>query len=580
MNLPNKENIIILWLSDIHYRYYDEKKNGELKGKQRRFIDIFLNEVKEILEEKARIDYVILSGDIAFSGDAKTYKLFWDEFIDPFYLLVSSKKVFPKILTIPGNHDVNWDDAGFMAEYLKNSSPDQKNIFLSKKISNFENLFASYSASFSNESIEKDRPSFKLVALEKDYTEIDGALNPYPEKRLFGFYIDKPNNILFILINTAWYSLGSKFDKVIAEHFLNNTNYDVTPASLVENILDGKNQLIEYNGQIIGRDLLRSLDPINYLDKNSGLLVVTCMHHPKNWMAWDELYSINEHGLIINELLDRTDVLLTGHEHVPETVEPETINKTIHFKAGVFLEDNINKENEKIFIHNRFSVLEIGNTFSHSYIKEIRYLYDNGKKNWIKKESDNRMPLRRRSIKFNIPALNSELGSKLGKFRLNDYIFEELLHQKKNNSKPKQNKQKEKSISICGYKCKYTTTIVNNAPRIYICPLEIKISFFEIMSEQPKELLKALKKVPGENGTFLFCAFLVPDILVNWDMAQGYNIDPYEQILNKLTKYGDAQFNKFRDAFFKGHSDNEFKEIMNMRFVNHIIPYWKLERYS
>lgn len=589
--MNNQENIIILWISDIHYRFYNEETKPELYTKQKKFIETFLAEVKVILEEKKRIDYVILSGDIAFSGDAETYKQFWNDFIDPFYEVVHAAGVYPKILTIPGNHDVNWAEGDFIGEYLSHTTIDQKNVFLSEKLPNFEKLFASYSNSFSNNSTEKDRQSHKkLLLLEKENTEIKGLLNSYSDKRLFGFYIDRPNNILFILLNSAWYSLGSKFDKVIAEHFLNITTYSQSPATLVEKILETKNQLTEYNGQIIGRELFRSLNLIHFLDNNPGLFVVTCMHHPRNWMAWDELYSINVDGLTLNQLLERTNILLTGHEHVPESVKPETINEAIHYKAGVFLEDNINHENKEIFIHNRFSVFEIGNTINHPHIKEIRYRYDNVKKKWRNGEYDNFNILKRRSIKFNIPAI-TQFGSKLSNFKLSDYISEELLHQKKSNGKPKQEKEKEKQKErkISNYKCKHITTSINGSLRLYICPAEIKNNsteiptpFFELISSQPGDLLKILKLNATENSIPLFCTFLVPDVLVNWEIVQDYNGDNYEQNLNKLTKLGDAQFNVFREAFFsyvKSRGDKEFKDIMNIRFVNHIVPYRKLERY-
>jgi len=90
--LPNKHKSksIIRWLhiSDLHI-----KTEGDIDV---RLLD-FLGDLRK------QIDYIIFTGDLAFSGKNEEFKLVRN------YVLELTRKIKPKyVLVIPGNHDMNW----------------------------------------------------------------------------------------------------------------------------------------------------------------------------------------------------------------------------------------------------------------------------------------------------------------------------------------------------------------------------------------------------------------------------------------------------------------------------------------
>jgi predicted MPP superfamily phosphohydrolase len=94
--------ITILHLSDIHFKKKKDEKNKTFRQKvQERLVEA----VTGHLEEHKKLDFVAITGDIAFSGKKEEYdeaRVFLDKL----------KKRLPKgteFLAVPGNHDVDRD---------------------------------------------------------------------------------------------------------------------------------------------------------------------------------------------------------------------------------------------------------------------------------------------------------------------------------------------------------------------------------------------------------------------------------------------------------------------------------------
>ena len=91
--------IKILHLSDIHW---SDKPDGLDRYKDIR--EAFLIDIKDYCESKGKIDYILICGDIAFSGNEEEYKRA-EEFIQEICDITKCSR--ENVLLVPGNHDKN-----------------------------------------------------------------------------------------------------------------------------------------------------------------------------------------------------------------------------------------------------------------------------------------------------------------------------------------------------------------------------------------------------------------------------------------------------------------------------------------
>jgi len=84
-----------------------------------------------------------------------------------------------------------------------------------------------------------------------------------------------------------------------------------------------------------------SNDEYEHLEKTlndySDYLVIKTMHHPINWLGWDERVEKNVKSKFFR-IKDFADLLLTGHEHVPTQHQADFLNnkRLLHIPSGCF----------------------------------------------------------------------------------------------------------------------------------------------------------------------------------------------------------------------------------------------------
>src|ERR1700761_7227593 len=115
--MSKNNKVRILWLTDIHFSAaYREITDPRFRG----FIDDFYNKIR--LEQADQpFQYILITGDLAQTGSNEDYDAFWDLFLKRLLDIFLENKDWPvpKVLTIPGNHDVQWGNGDFLSEYVK-----------------------------------------------------------------------------------------------------------------------------------------------------------------------------------------------------------------------------------------------------------------------------------------------------------------------------------------------------------------------------------------------------------------------------------------------------------------------------
>jgi hypothetical protein len=366
-----------------------------------------------------------------------------------------------------------------------------------------------------------------------------------------------------------------------------------------------KDHIGEYGNQITGRDVFPKSWLKELTKTKPGYLIITCMHHPQNWLSWGEVYDYKDQGanstdFTLYQILEQTDILLTGHEHVPIIKMPENIDgpngNRWHLKAGMFMEDQIDVlQGEDYFEHSRFSILDIdceGYTFC-----ESKYLYNKYTKKWnpyapIKDITKTSYPLKKKTGSMT-KAYKKEISK-----RIKDFDVEQFLKNRYYNKTP----QVEKIIQEKNY-CIYKTKDINGSDEVRYCIIPFtskfkKTDFLPISFPYKHFVDDILTKEPVYDQVIKI-HFIWPDVLVNDNIFNGY-ISPgenqtFETVFGDITRYSTLIFNKFRDVYFsrfeRFYEENsrknthpktqsiDFKLVKNVRFINEVIPFWIFKRY-
>jgi DNA repair exonuclease SbcCD nuclease subunit len=106
-------------LSDWHQRGVDFDR--------KMLLDALLLDLKDrsrnISEDLRRVDFVVFSGDLAFSGKREEYSLAFAEFVEPVLkacdLVDSGRPRLDRFFLVPGNHDVDRDLASLLRPDLR-----------------------------------------------------------------------------------------------------------------------------------------------------------------------------------------------------------------------------------------------------------------------------------------------------------------------------------------------------------------------------------------------------------------------------------------------------------------------------
>jgi len=581
----------ILWISDIHFKAH-YVKTDEAKRKLEPFYGAFLEKIEEEQESRP-IDYIFLTGDIAFAGTENDYKGFCEWFIVPLYnffkkWLEEHQDVrWPRIIFIPGNHDISWDKNKQFMTFLQTFSK-QNNTYIDRNVqlikSNealFAKSFANYTAMTKSLSVEIQKKFFNLNDLD-----VGGD---YDKHRLFGYIVDHAKQLVIVLLNTSWYSIGDsintlmvrgEFKKVTVGKAAKDDKYYYNKYKAEAlNLLKRKDMIAEYGSQVIGRNLFPKEGLLKVFANYPHYVVITCMHHPLNWLNSKELYSYegaDQKEFILNTILDVSDAVLTSHEHLPISNRVEKINAHgWHFASGMFMEDKIDVlEGQVFFAHSRFSTLLIDSDKPN--IAEKRYLYNREAVKWEPYETLHYDVLPKKK-KLTPERKNKILSS------LSSFSIAKLLNGKVPEGfrfpQPQTN-----TSEYCVYDLRY-----NDVRRLCIVALSPAFHARQNPALFPSNyFLDELIGTGSPPGTKIH--FIWPDLLVDEALADKYLelSENHDEIFHLLLKKSDLLFNKFKINFFArfcdlqgvplSGKDNEerFRAVKELSFINEPVPYWLL----
>jgi len=582
----------IFWLSDIHFKssYTKDAKYKELNS----YISSFHEYIKSI-KYLVDYDYILLSGDIAQSGEKSEYDLFKER------ILKGLKTVFPKakLIVVPGNHDVNRLEAKNLNKFIEQINFKNRRDFLNEEKDDFIKVFNNYSEAFKNDdSIPPDGINSNLKR----------------NKLLYGYVLNRDKKFLFIILNSAWYSFGAGFleycldqgmfnfdgeeeeieriQKKLDEHFKNNLiawdNFNgfltgflkkyayIRSEKEIEKFLSQKiiplkinkdefliklkelsrkivkfkkkriskeieNIANEYGKQLVGLDVFNEeLAKIKELFSTyNDYVVTTVMHHPTNWLDFRERvpYKNKEKKISsFHTVKDFTDLLLTGHEHVPQWHKTEMINdnQLLHIQAGCFMYAS-NPASFKA-IDNWFSTLSI-NTNKRT-VQQTKHYYKD--KNWYSK---NMLPNRLNKKHDSILSVNRKLEISSKQIDYSKLITKSL---------------KVEELSFNYYKSGST---------IFKIVKESSKDDFGLRFDELKELIDTEK-------TNKVC-FLFLDIL--HDLYDKYMENDKMLVLEEIKNDFDFKFDNFRYRFFSSLTEKEVLKYKRLKFISIVKPYWEIE---
>lgn len=207
-----------------------------------------------------RIDFIIFSGDLAFSGHPTEYEAAQTHLLDP--VLEATGLKADRIFCVPGNHDLDRDTVDEMLP-LELQKPLQSDDLIQKWLTDARKRkrvlepFEAYSEFISNYSDQPDPTYASIIHLE-----IDGK------------------SIALLGINSAWMCGRNK---------------------------DSANKVNDYGFTLVGEPQIHdALAQIAEAD-----LKIAVMHHPFNWLAEFDCDHIED------RLMREVHFILRGHEHKP-----------------------------------------------------------------------------------------------------------------------------------------------------------------------------------------------------------------------------------------------------------------------
>lgn len=376
-----EQTIRILWLSDIHYTGTYEEKNL-LEKRNKKFLETvesYLGQIKMAHPTDNKLHYVILSGDIGFSGEKNEYNQFDADIMAPLKTIFDNNGQSPLILACPGNHDVNRNKSSLHKEYVK-AVDDYVNMPKRQRGGAKEaQLQSAADRENSIRQVEGCKTENKVHDIFKEYSEyVEKIFNYYTHsteeyetdnyqenKFLQGYIIDNKQKLIINILNSAAFSLGDKFDDLIVEHFLDKfktgkriINHQ-SFKEFAEEILKVKEFCTEYGRQVIGNYRIENQGYLKELNRYQHYLVLTFFHHPLSWLQESQKndYSDKFKKTALIQLLQGSDILLTGHEHVGINSTPEFLfDRVLHIPGGMFIQD---KNRFYKGGQNRFHVLEL-----------------------------------------------------------------------------------------------------------------------------------------------------------------------------------------------------------------------------
>ncbi|HLP61034.1 MAG TPA: SUMF1/EgtB/PvdO family nonheme iron enzyme, partial [Candidatus Deferrimicrobium sp.] len=185
--------ITILHLSDIHFKKKKDEDNDELrKIIQERLIEAVTGHAGK--EGNLHPDFVVITGDIAFSGKQEEY----DEALKFLFKLKAGLPKETEFLVVPGNHDVDRDE-------VDPCFPIYQNIIKEDKIADF----------LGNRKHLVNTIHVKFKYFKEFVKELAPELYP-GEEDYFWFKDYKSHGVSFLGLNSCWASGGDNENLQIA----------------------------------------------------------------------------------------------------------------------------------------------------------------------------------------------------------------------------------------------------------------------------------------------------------------------------------------------------------------------------
>jgi predicted phosphodiesterase len=259
-----------LHLSDWH------QKGKNLDRKILR--DAFIKDIEEriaISPDLTKIDFIIFSGDVAYSGGIDEYKMAKKELFDP---LLDATELSPKqLFIVPGNHDMDMSEPNFTMQIFPMKSNKEVRKWLDNKESRDLIL----------------RPFRNFSRFVSEYT---GQNNP--DYASVSTYIIEEKTIKIIGLNSAW---------MCNHQTLRREDSD------------------DYGQVIVGKSQIREA-----LKKTSDADIrIAVLHHPFDLMAEFDRNQVE------SDLMRQCDFILHGHSHKPAVrVSHGTIGDSIIVPSG------------------------------------------------------------------------------------------------------------------------------------------------------------------------------------------------------------------------------------------------------
>jgi hypothetical protein len=229
------------------------------------------NRAEECHPDLAKLDFVIFSGDLAFSGTRSEYDAAENDFLNP--LMDAAGVDRSRLFLVPGNHDV--DRA--KREYL----PD----LISKFVKRESLLNALLDERVRNHLL------FPLQEYAQFVTRFLGRVAPQEPQYGFAncFETSEGKTIGLLGLNSAW--MCGQFQ----DPYLKDYN--------------------DYGRLILGEHQFRQ-----YLSTTSGADIrIAFMHHPFHWFG-----EVEQRSQLENALLEHSHFILRGHEHNAAVSVPMT----------------------------------------------------------------------------------------------------------------------------------------------------------------------------------------------------------------------------------------------------------------
>jgi predicted MPP superfamily phosphohydrolase len=574
-----------------------------------KYIENFVEKVVE-LNDPIPFDYLLINGDIAFSGETKQYQLFKHQVLDKIV------KVLPNIsiIQISGNHDISIKNTNhYFKELASDNSFKKRNGLLSGHYDvSFKSYFENFSA-YQSEYISalQNKQNIKVHLIDN----------------LFGYIIDHNKRTIFMLLNSAWYCLGPKWAEVyiasnsFVDGFMEGSDKKNVKSKLeimqLKELIEKGQEFYEHEKLITGMELLQSKLPkaLTVFNDYPNYFCILQVHHPINWLHWNEVYDADSK---LSKLMNDADICIFGHQHLPKLTSTKKSLQTNTFSidAGMFSADNLFMQNSvwnekgeiSPFEQCRFSVLDITNSKTKKF-KETKYFvqqHSNAgaesvqhsyepKKNdvstWVDGDSyflwqEYTMYNEEHSIDSQIPVfkVDGEISKSVTSIKTEEKAQEKFL----------KNYWGAKNVEISPIKYNHTINIWVADKNIYYILIDTlaifttlletfisKKSFFGITEPKPNE---STNKLPPNLITIKLISFdFLTDVNLNYNPSN--NLNENRAMFNTIEQSNQIQFQVFKAKMIKQIKETvKGKNLYNIEFWKPIveavefvtIPYWNI----